>query len=137
MATSKPYSNPTDERVDSVATPLGGARALLKSSDEIMTAMAQNASLTLSLQCNHDLKSMVKLDRKGTRAAKVLYSLRDDTVPTVIPPTLSSIIQHTVCNTYTDKMTNMRRTNVSDRQRELHSKNRALIIMNLGPSVLK
>ena len=120
MATSKPYADPTDERVDSVDTLLGGARALLKSSDEIMTAMAQNASLALSLQCNRDLKSMVKLDRKGTRAAKVLHSLRDDTVPTVIPPTLSSIIEHTVRNTYTDKMTNLRRTNVSDRQRELH-----------------
>ena len=132
MATSKPYADPTDERVDSVDTLLGGARALLKSSDEIMTAMAQNASLALSLQCNRDLKSMVKLDRKGTRAAKVLHSLRDDTVPTVIPPTLSSIIDHTVRNTYTDKMTNLRRTNVSERQRELHGKNRALIIMNLG-----
>ena len=132
MATSKPYADPTDERVDSVDTLLGGARALSKSSDEIMTAMAQDASLALSLQCNRDLKSMVKLDRKGTRAAKVLHSLRDDTVPTVIPPTLSSIIDHTVRNTYTDKMTNLRRTNISERQRELHGKNRASIIMNLG-----
>ena len=61
---------------------------------------------------------MVKLDRKGSRASKVLHSLRDNTVPTEIPPTLSSILQHTVRNTYTDKMTNMKRTNVSDRQRE-------------------
>ena len=132
MATSKPYSYHTDERVDRVDSLLGGARALLKSSGEIMTAMSQNASLALSLQCNRDLKRMVKLDRKGSRASKVLHSLRDDTVPTEIPPTLSSILQHTVRNTYTDKMTNIRRTNVSDRQHELHGKNRALIIMNLG-----
>ena len=135
MATSKPYSYPTDDCVDSVDTLLGGARALLKSSGEmteIMTAMSQNVSLALSLQCNRDLKRMVKLDRKGSRASKVLNSLRDDTVPTEITPTLSSILQHTVRNTYTDEMTNMKRTNVSDRQRELHGKNRALIITNLG-----
>ena len=77
-----------------------------------MTAMSQNASLALSLQCNRDLKRMVKLDRKGSRASKVIHSLRDNTVPTEIPPTLSSILQHTVHNTYTDKMTNMKRTNV-------------------------
>ena len=99
MATSKPYSNPTDERVDSFDTLLGSARALLKSSGEIMTAMSQNASMALSLQCNRDLKCMVKLDRKGSRASKVLHSLRDNTVPTEIPPTLSSILQHTVRNT--------------------------------------
>ena len=81
MATSKPYSKPTDERVDSVDTLLGGARGLLKSSGDIMTAMSQNASLALSLQCNRDLKRMVKLDREGSRASKVLHSLRDDTVP--------------------------------------------------------
>ena len=35
MATSKPYSYPTHERVDRVDTLLGGARALLKSSGDI------------------------------------------------------------------------------------------------------
>ena len=58
MATSKPYSYPTDDCVDSVDTLLGGARALLKSSGEmteIMTAMSQNAPLALSLQYNRDL----------------------------------------------------------------------------------
>ena len=108
MVTSKPYADPTDECVDSVDTLLGGACALLKSSDKIMTAMAQNASLALSLQCNQDLKSMVKLDCKGMCTAKVLHSLCDDTVPTVIPPMLSSIIDHTVHNMYMDKMTNLR-----------------------------
>ena len=110
MTTSKPYSYATDERADRVDTLLGGAQALLISSGEIMTEMSQNASLALSLQCNRDLKRMVKLDRKGSRAAKVLHSLRDDTVPTEIPPTLSSILQHTVHNTYTDKMTSIKRT---------------------------
>ena len=109
MATSKPYSYPTDECVDSGDTLLSGARALLKSSGDIMTAMSQNASLALSLQCNRDLNRVEKLDRKGSRASKVLHSLRDDTVPTEIPPTLPSILQHTVRNTYTDKMTNIKR----------------------------
>ena len=77
---------------------------------------------------------MVKPDRKGSRASKALHPLRDDAVPTEIPPALPSILhgQHTVRNTHTDKMTNMKRTNVSGRQRELHGKNCALIIMNLG-----
>ena len=107
MATSTPYTYPTDERVDSDDTLLGGARALLKSSGEIKTAMSQNALLALSLQCNRDLKRMVKLDRKGPRASNVLHSLRDDTLPTEVPPTLSRFLQHTVRNTYADKMTHI------------------------------
>ena len=104
MATLKPYSNPmyTDEHVDSINTHLGGAHALLKSSVDIMTAMSQNTSLALSLQCNQDLKCMVKLDCKGSHASKVLHSLQDDTVPTEIPPTLPSILQHIVHNMHTN-----------------------------------
>ena len=68
MATSNPYSYSTDERVNSVDTLVSGGRALLKSSGDIMTAiaMSQNASLALSLQCNRDLKRMVKLQSRGS-----------------------------------------------------------------------
>ena len=53
-------------------------------------------------------------------------------MPTEIPLTLLSILQHTVHNTYTDKMTNIKRTNVTDRQHELHSKNQPLMEENEG-----
>ena len=75
---------------------------------------------------------MVGLCRKGPRAATVLRSLRDGTVPTEIPPTRPSIFQHTVHNTHTDTMANIERTDVSGRERELHSKGRSLVIMGLG-----
>ena len=136
MAKSKPHSYPTDGRVGRAESLSGGAQALLKSSGEIMTVMGLDASLVLLLQCNRDLKRMVKLDRKGSRTSKVLHSLQDDAVPTEMPPTLASILQHTVHNTMShtrsDKMSNMKRTNVTDRQRDLQNKNRSLIIMNLG-----
>ena len=81
MATSKPYSCPTDKRVDRAGTLLGGARALLEASGKIMTEMSQNATPALSLPCNQDPKRVAKLGRKGSRASKVLHSLklRDDT----------------------------------------------------------
>ena len=132
MAKTVPCANPKKGAATEVDSLLKEARKLLTHGEKMMGKIATHNEQALALLCNVDLTTMVKIDRQGSKASKVLRSLHCDTVPTEIPTTLRGFLEGMVSNTYVDKMVSFKNTSVNPRQRQLHAKHRDLMLMNLS-----
>ena len=132
MAKSTPSSNPMESAASDVDTLLAQAGKLLTLGGKIMGSMANETEQTLAVLYSADLSTMVKVDRHGSRASKILHSLEDDSEPTGMPTRLRGFLEGLLSNSYVDKMYSYKNTSVSERQRKLHAQHRELMLMNLS-----
>ena len=132
MAKSVPYANPKKHATNSIDTLIAEAGKLLTTGGKIMEKMARHNEQSLALLCNKHLAAMVKIDRQGSKASKVLRSLNSDTAPTEMPTVLRGFVEGMVSNTYVDRMVSYNNKTIDSRQRQMHAKHRELMLMNLA-----
>ena len=132
MAKSTPSSNPKKGAASDVDTLLAEAGKLLTLGGKLMGSMANETEHALAVLYSVDLSKMVKVDRHGSRAFKILCSLHDDSRPTRMPTRLRGFLEGLLSNSYVDKMYSYNNTSVSERQRKLHAQHRELMLMNLS-----
>lgn len=121
-----------DKPVHPDAQVLRGAD-LLSTAQAIIQNLIEDDGAALVAQCGSELTKAVKVLKAGTAADKVLNSLTPDAKSERgLAPTLASFLDAVTRNTYDDKMTNLNRTKVTDEQRQVHQRHKALQLTNLA-----
>jgi hypothetical protein len=131
MSMAAPFMTPPSEDLHHLQALLLQSQELLRESEEIVTLLAEDACAGVIIQCRDALTDAMTAHKAGNRTDKVLLSLAGTAEPAGVPGVLKDVLEGVLRNTYTEKMRNIKRTRVTDRQRTLYLKNRAMLSMNL------